>query len=103
MKQVKRIALLPSGNSYRGDRSRPYAVVEAVVTASIAAAAGQLCKVFTVGLIRDNRQDRIELSMAKDYVSRSEYAADQSKLEEHMIASRTSWIFISNFLQEVIN
>ena len=33
----------------------------------------------------DTRLDRIELSMAKDYVSRTEYAADQSKLEEHMI------------------
>lgn len=63
-------------------------MVEAVVTASIAAVAG--CWSIMQGLHRrlnslDNRQDRIELSMAKDYVSRSEYAADQGKLEEHMI------------------
>ena len=33
----------------------------------------------------DNRLDRIELSLARDYVPRSEFVATQAKLEEHMI------------------
>ena len=33
----------------------------------------------------DNRLDRIELSLAREYVPRSEFAATQAKLEEHMI------------------
>jgi hypothetical protein len=63
-------------------------VVEAAVTAGIAAIAG--CWSIMQGVHRrlnilDQRQDRIEIQIAKDYVSRSEYVADQSKLEEHMI------------------
>ena len=63
-------------------------MVEAAVTAGIAAIAG--CWSIMQGVHRrlnsfDNRLDRIELSLAKDYVSRPEYLADQSKLEEHMI------------------
>ena len=65
-------------------------MVEAVVTASIAAVAG--CWSIVQGLHRrlnslDNRQDRIELSMAKDRWS-VEYAADQGKLEEHIFMYR---------------
>ena len=33
----------------------------------------------------DNRLDRIELSLARDYVPRSEFVASQTKLEEHMV------------------
>ena len=33
----------------------------------------------------DTRLDRIELSLARDYVPRSEFVASQAKLEEHMI------------------
>ena len=33
----------------------------------------------------DTRIDRIELSLARDYVPRSEFVATQAKLEEHMI------------------
>ena len=33
----------------------------------------------------DSRLDRIELSLARDYVPRSEFVASQAKLEEHMI------------------
>ncbi len=33
----------------------------------------------------DTRLDRIELSLARDYVPRSEFVASQAKLEEHMV------------------
>jgi hypothetical protein len=33
----------------------------------------------------DTRLDRIELSLARDYVPRSEFVASQTKLEEHMV------------------
>ena len=33
----------------------------------------------------DTRLDRIELSLARDYVPSSEFIASQAKLEEHMI------------------
>ena len=33
----------------------------------------------------DTRLDRIELSLARDYVPRSAFVASQAKLEEHMI------------------
>ena len=33
----------------------------------------------------DTRLDRMELSMARDYVPRSEFVASQDKLEEHMV------------------
>ena len=33
----------------------------------------------------DTRLDRIELGLAKDYVTRSEFITSQTKLEEHMI------------------
>jgi len=71
------------------------------VTAGIAAIAG--CWSIMQGVHRrmnglDNRQDRMELSLAKDYVSRAEYAADQSKLEEHMIRIENKLdTFISQF------
>lgn len=63
-------------------------MVEAAVTAGIAAIAG--CWSIMQGVHRrinhfDTRLDRIELSLVKEYVSRAEYVTDQSKLEEHMI------------------
>ena len=33
----------------------------------------------------DTRLDRIELSLARDYVPRSEFVQSQAKLEEHII------------------
>ena len=33
----------------------------------------------------DTRLDRIELSMAKDYVPRTEFVVAQDRLEEHMV------------------
>lgn len=33
----------------------------------------------------DTRLDRVELSLARDYVPRSEFVASQAKLEEHMV------------------
>ena len=63
-------------------------MVEAWVTASVAVIGGGY------GIIQalhrrvtsvDTRLDRIELSLARDYVPRSEFVASQAKLEEHMI------------------
>ena len=63
-------------------------MVEAAVAASIAVIGGGY------GIIQalhrrvnvvDTRLDRIELSLARDYVPRSEFAASQAKIEEHLI------------------
>ena len=63
-------------------------MVEAWVTASVAVIGGGY------GVIQalhrrvthvDTRLDRIELSLARDYVPRSEFVASQTKLEEHMV------------------
>ena len=63
-------------------------MVEAATTAAIAAIAG--CWSIMQGVHRrlnalDTRQDRLEMTLARDYVNRSDYANDQGKLEEHMI------------------
>jgi len=75
-------------------------VVEALVTGGLAVIAGGYSivqalhrRVTTV----DTRLDRIELSIAKDYISRQEYVADQSKLEEHMIRIENK---LDRFIQE---
>ena len=76
-------------------------MVEAVVTAGLAVIAGGYSvvtalhrRVTTV----DTRLDRIELSMAKDYITRSEYAADLNKLEDHMIRIEKKLdVFIQQF------
>lgn len=67
-------------------------MVEAVVAGSIAVIAGG----YTVLQAThkrithvDARLDRIELSLARDYVPRSEFVASQAKLEEHMIRIET--------------
>ena len=62
-------------------------MVEAWVTGSIGVIAGGYA--ILQGLHRrvthvDTRLDRIELSLARDYVPRSEFVASQAKLEEHM-------------------
>ena len=63
-------------------------MVEAWVTASVAVIGGGY------GVIQalhrrvthvDTRLDRIELSLARDYVPRSEFVASQAKLEDHMV------------------
>jgi hypothetical protein len=63
-------------------------VVEAVVATTLAIVGGG----YTVisALHRrvthvDTRLDRIELSLVRDYVPRSEFIASQAKLEGHMI------------------
>ena len=63
-------------------------MVEAFVTAAVALVGGGY--VIIQGLHRrvthvDTRLDRVELSLARDYVPRSEFVASQAKLEEHMI------------------
>jgi hypothetical protein len=63
-------------------------VIEAWVTATVAAVGGGWA--IMSGIHRrvshvDTRLDRIELSLARDYVPRTEFAAAQSKIEEHMI------------------
>ena len=63
-------------------------MVEAVVAGSVAVIAGGYSVV--QALHRrvtnvDTRLDRIELSLARDYVPRSEFVASQAKLEEHMV------------------
>ena len=63
-------------------------MIEAWVTASVAVVGGGY------GVIQalhrrvthvDTRLDRIELSLARDYVSRNEFYKEHAKLEEHMI------------------
>ena len=63
-------------------------MIEAWVTATVAVVGGGY------GVIQalhrrvtsvDTRLDRIELSLARDYVPRAEFIASQAKLEEHMI------------------
>ena len=63
-------------------------MLEATVAASIAVLGGGYSiiqalhrRVNTV----DSRLDRIELGMARDYVTRQEFYKEHTKLEEHMI------------------
>ena len=63
-------------------------MVEAVVAGAAAVIAGGYSVV--QALHRrvpnvDTRLDRVELSLARDYVPRSEFVASQAKLEEHMV------------------
>lgn len=63
-------------------------MVEATIAASVAVIGGGYSVV--QALHRrishiDTRLDRIELNLARDYVPRAEYMANQEKLEEHMI------------------
>ena len=63
-------------------------MIEAWVTASVAVIGGGYGIVQTLHrrvTNVDTRLDRIELSLARDYVPRSEFVASQAKLEEHMI------------------
>ena len=67
-------------------------MVEAWITASVALIGGGwgiISGVHRRVTNVDTRLDRIELSMAKDYVPRSEFVASQAKLEEHMIRIET--------------
>ena len=63
-------------------------MVEAAVASTIAIIGGTYTIIQTlhrrVNTV-DNRLDRIELSLARDYVPRTEFVATQAKLEEHMI------------------
>jgi hypothetical protein len=63
-------------------------VVEAWVAASIAVIGGGYSVV--QALHRrishiDTRLDRIELNLARDYVPRAEFMANQEKIESHMV------------------
>jgi len=67
-------------------------VVEAAVASTIAIVGGTYTIIQTlhrrVNTV-DNRLDRIELNLARDYVPRTEFVATQAKLEEHMIRIET--------------
>lgn len=67
-------------------------MVEAWVTATIGIVGGGYAVLQSVHrriTHVDTRLDRIELSLARDYVPRSEFVASQAKLEEHMIRIET--------------
>jgi len=63
-----------------------------VVEAAVAGALGLIAGGYTIiqamhrrVTVVDTRLDTIELTLARDYVPRSEFMASQEKLEEHMI------------------
>ena len=63
-------------------------MIEAWVTGTVAVVGGGYALLQTLQrrvTYVDNRLDRIELSLARDYVPRAEFIATQAKLEEHMI------------------
>ena len=76
-------------------------MIEPIVTALVATIAGGWAVLSGIhkrinGF--DNRMDRMELHLAKDYISRSEYHSDQNKLEEHMIRIENKLdVFIQEF------
>ena len=67
-------------------------MIEAVVAAVLGCAAGGYTviaslhkRVSEVDADLDSRLDKIELVIARDYVTREEFVASQNKLEEHML------------------
>ena len=67
-------------------------MVEAIVGAGLAVIGGGYTVISALHrrvTSVDTRLDRIELSLARDYVPRSEFIASQAKLEEHMIRIET--------------
>ena len=63
-------------------------MVEAWVTAGIAIVGGAWGIISTLHrrvTHVDTRLDRIELGLARDYVTRTEFYKEHTKLEEHMI------------------
>lgn len=63
-------------------------MIEATVAAAVAVVAGGYTLLQTLHrrvTTVDTRMDRIELSLARDYVTRNEFINSQSKLEDHMI------------------
>ena len=63
-----------------------------MVEAAVAGALGLIAGGYTIiqamhrrVTVVDTRLDTIELTLARDYVPRSEFMASQEKLEEHMI------------------
>ena len=76
-------------------------MIEALVTGGVAAIAGGWAVIKGIhkrlGTF-DTRLDRMELHLAKDYISRNEYHSDQNKLEEHMIRIENKLdVFIQEF------
>ena len=76
-------------------------MIEALVTGGVAAIAGGWAVINGIhkklGSF-DTRLDRMELHLAKDYISRAEYHSDQNKLEEHMIRIENKLdVFIQEF------
>jgi len=71
------------------------------VTATLAAVAGIYSVVTAVHrriTTVDTRLDRIELDIARNYVNRSEYIADQNKLSEQMVRIENKLdMFIAEF------
>jgi len=63
-------------------------VVEGIVAGSLGLIAGGYTIIQAMHRrvnIVDTRLDRIELTLARDYVPRSEFMATQEKIEEHMV------------------
>ena len=63
-----------------------------MVEAAVAGALGLIAGGYTIiqamhrrVTVVDTRLDTIELTLARDYVPRSEFMASQEKLEEHMV------------------
>lgn len=71
------------------------------MTATLAAVAGIYSVVTAVHrriTTVDTRLDRIELDIARNYVNRSEYIADQNKLSEQMVRIENKLdMFIAEF------
>lgn len=76
-------------------------MVEAAVTATLAAVAGIYSVVTAVHrriTTVDTRLDRIELDIARNYVNRAEYITDQNKLSEQMVRIENKLdMFIAEF------
>ena len=67
-----------------------------MVEATVAGALGLIAGGYTIiqamhrrVTVVDTRLDTIELTLARDYVPRSEFMASQEKLEEHMIRNES--------------
>lgn len=76
-------------------------MIESAVTGIVAAVAGGWAVLNGIHKrinTFDSRLDRMELHLAKDYITRDEYLSNQSKLEEHMIRIENKLdVFIQEF------
>ena len=76
-------------------------MIEAVITGSAAVIAGGWAVINGIHKrlnTVDRHLDRLELEIAKEYITRSEYSSDLNKLEEHMIRIENKLdVFIQEF------